>query len=233
MKRIVLFLIVLTVSMSGFADFRSITIKDSLLQKKTTWDRTKLWVVRDMDKYNARISYQDYDTGIMIIKGKYKSSDDGLYSEREGLLTFYVDYEIEIHCNDGEYYAKYNDINCCVNVGYASFSYMSDFMLEIIKQELAAMKEIMSEKGEEFDIDDYFESEYDNISALVDEAETKKDDKNLKKSERRKYKKYYENNHWKPMVYSHIISIGFQLCYNTFYGGFRGEFNGLRDFIKQ
>ena len=74
MKRIVLFLIVLTVSMSGFADFRSITIKDSLLQKKTTWDRTKLWVVRDMDKYNARISYQDYDTGIMIIKGKYKSS---------------------------------------------------------------------------------------------------------------------------------------------------------------
>lgn len=42
-----------------------------------------------------------------------------------------------------------------------------------------------------------------------------------------------KKNCWKPGVYSEIKSVAFDLCYKTFYGGYKGEFNGLRDFIEQ
>ena len=233
MKKLFLLLILSIISFSGFANFRSITIKDSLLQKRAVWDKTKLWVAKDMDKYNAKISYQNYDNGIMIIKGDYKKEDKGLSSEREGLLTLYVDYELEINCSDGQYSAKYNSISCRTKTGYANFSYMSDFMINVIKQELEVIVDIMREKGEKFEIDDdYFDSEYQKEKSLVEEAEKKKDDKTLKRSERKNHKRYYEKNRWKPTVYSEIKSVAFDLCYKTFYGGYKGEFNGLRGFIE-
>lgn len=89
-------------------------------------------------------------------------------------------------------------------------------MLERVKYELKAIMDVQIEKGDVWKIDDFFGNKYKELSKLVSESKTKMDDKSLPKKERKKHKKFFEDNYGLERVCASVYMAGLDLSYDTF-----------------
>ena len=231
MKKFFSFVMLAMASLTLFAQTKSIVVEKPNLDKKKCWDKTLIWLSTTMDQYDARIKYQDYESGTIIVKGEFFDKSNYLQAARHDFVKPMFGYTLTITCNEGSYKAEFSDLTYRFRSGRGDLS-LSTFTLEWIKQELEEIAHISYVKGDVWEIDDYFKKRYDELRKEVDEAEKLKDDESLKKKERKKHKRFYESNNSKPSVYSSVTSTAFSFPYETLRGSFDGKRIGLKDIIE-
>lgn len=233
MKKVWLFIVLVVFSCSTISalhpSLKEFSIEDSSLMKSRCWDATKKWVAITMDSYNARIAYEKEENGEMIVKGRCKDSNNRMWSVQNSFVIPYLEYEIEITMRDGYYSAKYTKIKYYFKSSYGESTYgMSELMLIRMRNELEVIEELLYSIGDTWEVDAFFEKEYNLISEKIKEAEQKKNDKSLRKKERKEYGRIYEENVGKDAVYHSVKNGAHRLVYDTFYE----ESLGLRQLIK-
>ena len=231
MKKVFMFSILTMVSLTLFAQAKPLVVEEPNLNKEKCWDKTLIWLATTMDEYDAHIKYQDYESGTIIVKGEFVDKDNYLSAVRNDFVRPMVGYTLTITCNDGYYKAEYSDLTYRFRSARGDLS-LPTFLLEWIKQELEEIAHISYVKGDVWEIDDYFKKRYEELRKEVDEAEKLKDDESLKKKERKKYKRFYDDNHCRPSVYSSVNSTGFGFPYQSFYGSYDRKRIGLKKIIE-
>ena len=215
-------------------------LTDSLLNKKECWSITKMWVAQNMSSKNASITYEDFESGKMIISGRYRAEKNETYCVKEDLINPYIDYVVVVVCKDGYYKLEIVDLYYVIKMGYGSVYSLSSYMLQRAQNEMEEYVNILEIYGDgsKVKIDSYFDGvledkasalskEYDDLKAKKEEAEIKKEDKTLKVKERKMYKTlYYQYSEetgelfGRSSVYSYINiscyqfvkSVRFDLC---------------------
>ncbi len=195
--------------LSGFC------ISDSLLTKSRAWDATKRWIATRMDSKNANIAYENIDEGTLIIKGKYRDADNGLFCVKYGFIIPYVKFELEINISDDSYCAKYNNISYEPIVGYGDTPYGSNILLNRLLNEMDEIKTLMLRQGEVWTLDNDFFLKGDNLKSQINEANKKMEDKSISKKERKQYKKFYEANNGRDGVYHNVKMAAHRLVFDT------------------
>ena len=224
-----MFAILTMVSLILFAQARPLVVENPNLNKKKCWDKTQIWLSTTMDKYGARIKYQDYESGTIIVKGEFVDKENHLSAVHSGFVMPMVGYTLTITCNDGCYKAEYSDLTYHFRGGWRG---LSSPTFEWIKQELDEIVNISYAKGDVWIIDDYFKKRYQELNKEVQEAKKLKDNMDLKKKERRKYEWFYNDNRHRPSVYLYVNSAGFSFSYQTFHGSYDGKQVGLKKIIE-
>lgn len=208
---------------------REFSITDSTLTKLKCWEVTKKWVATVLDSYGAYIAYENENKGEIIIKGKYKDSNNSLWTVKESFVIPYINFEIEINMRDGLYSAKYSKVSYGFNNGYGgSVSGYPKIYLLRMKNELNEIRDLEIYNGDNWNIDESFEIKRKEWSEKVREAEIKQNDKSISKKERKTFKEFYEENVGRDAVYHNVCYGTHRFIYDTFYE----EHIGLRHFIK-
>ena len=184
--------------------FMNFELTDSLLNKKECWSITKMWVAKNTSSKNASITYEDFESGKMIISGKYKAEANNTYCVKENLIVPYIDYVIVIICKDGYYKLDIVDLYYVIKMGYGDVYSLSSYMLQRAKNEMEEYVNLLEIYGDgsKVKIDDYLDNileekassldkEYNDINKKLEDAEVKKDDKSIKSKERKMYKNLY------------------------------------------
>ena len=226
MRRLFLFFSFLVIASSSYAEW-DVIIENPSATKVKSFETIKKWIATTLDSKNASIKYENVESGTIVVNGDYNDTESSLWSIRYGFIRAYVSYQLEIKCDEGYVYAKFNKIVYSTKSLYGDYS-LSTFVLERIRDELKAIAELEMEKGQEWNIDDNFIRQYEELNSAINDAEQKKDDINIPKKERKKYKKFYENNKIKGIVYFYIYSAKTDLEYDVIS---KSEI-GLRDIIK-
>lgn len=197
---------------------REFSINDSILTKSKCWEVTKKWVATALDSYGAYVAYENEDKGEMIIKGRYKDSNNRLWAVQESFIIPYISFEIEINMRDGLYFAKYSKVSYVFKNGYGGrvSGYSKIFLLRM-KNELEEIQDLMISKGEDWVIDESFEINGEEWSRKIKEAEERQNDKSISKKERKKYNQFYEENVGRDAVYHNVNYGVHRLVYDTFY----------------
>ena len=211
MKKVLLLSLFLMIVTTSYAEW-DITIKNPSATKGKSIEAVKKWVATTLDSKNASIKYEDAESGVIIINGEYKDANPMLKSIRYGFISAEVSFQLEIKCEDQVVYAKFNKITYSTKSLYGDYS-LSTFLLERIRDELKVIAELEIEKGQTWIIDKDFQNEYKELDQLVDEAEKNKDDSTLPKKERKRYKKFYEENNVKKTVYLAVYAAKVDLEY--------------------
>lgn len=215
MKKVFLFFAFLMISVSSYAGW-DIIIENPNATRIRSFETIKKWVSTTLDLQNISIKYEDAKSGVIVINGDYKDTSSSLLSIRYGFVSAYVSYQLEIRCDDGYVFAKFNKMAYSTKSLYGNYS-LSTNILEIIRDELKVIAELKIKKGQAWNINKDFIREYEELKSAIQEAEQKKDDNNISKKERKKYRKFYENNKIKGKVYDSINYMGIDLKYNVIY----------------
>lgn len=243
MKKVFSFVMLVMVSQALFAQsyLRRLKIEDERLVKKECWDKTLVWLSLYMDDYNAQVDYQNYESGTMIVKGKYSDKDNRLQVVENNIMKPIIGYALIITCKDGIYEAEYREITYQYRSGSGGFAGYSKYMLEWMKQELETIRDISYIKGDVWEIDDYFTDEYNEIQKKIKEEKERKElekQANLENPQKEKTKKkktkasdnFHPNvNMTKSSVYYHVQKIEHNLGFRTLYG--TSDVQGLRPLI--
>ena len=190
-------------------------ITDSLINKSTTWNLTKKWLATNMDSKQARIVFENAKDGSIIIKGRYKDTNNSLYCVKYGAIIPYISYELEINISNGSYCAKYNKIAYEPVISYGDIPYNLKIILDRIINEMEEIKKITLDKGESWIIDNDFIKKGEKLKSQIDEAKFKMNDKSLSKKERNQYKIFYEKNIGRDVVYHAARIASHRLVFDT------------------
>lgn len=202
---LIIFLFAITLDATAFHPLKSFEFINPKLSKETCWEIVKLWTISDMNDRNARIVYENKDTGKMLISGKYRDkTDTQLDTYKDNVLVPYVSYEIEIFCSDGKITFSFKNVKYSFKIRNFNQYSLDDFTLQRYSYELEEVKDIMMVKGEEWEIDDYFTKRNSELNQLVNEAQSKMNDEKLKKKQRAIYQKQFSEYVSKSKV-SHTV----------------------------
>ena len=228
MKKTVFFLICLVATLTSHADHKTV-IKNSTVTKEQCFEAVKKWTVKNLDPYNAVISYEDKSSGTLIIKGHFKDEDNDLYACKEGYIVVpYVDFQLEIQCKEGQVEANFNHIQYSYKSTYGGdYSSHSTFILKRMRNELDEIRKLMISKGEVWEIDDSFEKKYKELDERLKYSEAKKDDKSISKKERKSHERFYEENDGRELVYFYTDIAASHLSWDLI----NQSGTGLRDII--
>lgn len=226
MKRFLLLFSFFVVASSSYAQW-NIVIENPSATKFKSFETIKKWIATTLDSKNASVKYENFEDGTIVVDGDYKDTESSLWSIKYGFISAYVSYQLEIKCEEGFVYAKFNKIVYSTKSLYGDYS-LSTFVLERIRDELKVMADLEIERGQVWNIDDDFIKQYKELDSAIKDAEQKKDDNTIPKKERKKYKRFYENNEIKESVYFYIYCARIDLEYDVIS---KSEI-GLRDIIK-
>lgn len=242
MRKALIFAILIMTSTVSFALSyqRKMTIENEGLVKKECWEKTLVWLSLYMDDYNAYIDYQNYESGTMIIKGKYSDKDNRLWVVQYDIMKPTIGYTLMITCKDGFYEAKYSEMTYQYRSGSGGFAGYGSYMLERMKQELETIQEISYIKGSVWKIDEYFSNEYNEIEKKIKEENERKEQEKLAslenpqkpKSKKKKSKTsdiHPDANQSRSSVYYNVKKIEHNLGFRTLYG--TSDVQGLKPAI--
>lgn len=224
MKRLLFLLIVICSTISSWGEsshqysngiLSGFCMLDSMISKPAAWEATNRWIATQMDSKDAHIVYENVNEGTLIIKGRYKDTNNGMFCVRYDFIIPYVSYELEINISDGSYCAKYNKINYEPIVGYGDVPYGLGILQQRILNEMNEIKGIMLDKGEVWLIDNDFVNKGNSLNTKIKEAKIKKEDKSLSKKERKQFKKYYEENNGREGIYHNVKMAAHRLVFDT------------------
>lgn len=227
MKRFFLLFSFFVVVSSSYAQW-DIVIENPSATKIKSFETVKKWIATTLDSKNASIKYENVEDGTIVVNGDYKDTESLLWSVKYGFISAHVSYQLEIKCDEGYVYAKFNKIDYSTKSLYGDYS-LSTFVLERISDELKAITELEIKKGKVWSIDDDFVRQYEELGSAIKDAEQKKDDNNIPKKERKKYKKFYEDNKIKGTVYFYVNCVRIDLEYDVI----SKKDMGLSDIIKK
>lgn len=222
MKKILVMMLMLSfvvrVSAKEF-EHRNMVINDSTLTISQAWDGVMRWVVSNEDKYGMRIAYQNPTTGSIIVKGEFRDTENSLQCVRQDFIRPVASFTIEINCSDNKLTAEMTEANYEYRVGYGSAYSVSTFILKWCKQEMEEIERIMRYKGEKVNCyDSYFEETASEYDAKNKEAETIEKDETASKKERKKAKKYLEDNRMRKHPYLYVKWMPTFTARELFYG---------------
>lgn len=210
-------------------EHEKIEINDSTITLTQAWDGVMRWVVTNEDNYGMRIAYENLSTGTMIIKGKFRDDNNILQCVRNDLMRPIASFTIEVNCSNGGVTAEMTEANYEYKVGYGSVYSLRTPYLEICQQEMEEVVRIMRYKGEKVNCyDSWFEETAEEYSAKKKEAEDTEVDETAPKKERKKAKKYLEQNRWRSTPYNCIYGMPILTASELFYGK-----KGLASYIRK
>lgn len=210
-------------------EHRKIEINDSIINLAQAWDGVMRWVVANEDSYGMRIAYENPSTGSMIIKGEFRDDNNRLQCVRNDLIRPIASFTIEVNCSNGGITAEMTEANYEYRVSYGSISSLSTFMLKWCKQEMEEIERIMRYKGEKANCyDSWFEETADEYSAKEKIAKDTEADETAPKKERKKAKKYLEQNGWRSSPYRYVDIMPTFAARELFYGN-----KGLDNYIRK
>ena len=232
MRKLIVIMLVLTFVSSVHAKelgHKSIEINDSTITLPQMWDKTMRWVVANEDTFGMRIAYQNSNTGSVIVKGEFKDANNTLTSVRNGLIIPIVSYTIEVNNSIGKISAEVTEVNYKYSVGYEEIYSLSDYILKAYKQEMEEIERIMRYKGEKVNCyDSWFEETAEEYQAKNTEAKALENDETVPKKERKKAKKYLEQNSYRYLPYLYVNMAPWYIVREVFYGN-----KGLENFIRK
>lgn len=210
-------------------EHRKMEVKDSTLTVAQAWDGVMRWVVANEDKYGMRIVYQNPTTGSMIVKGEFRDNGNRLQCVTNDLIRPIASITIEVACADGRVTAEMTEANYEYKVGYGSIYSLRDFILKWCKQEMEEIERIMRYKGEKVNCyDSWFDETANEYSAKKKEAEDIEADETAPKKERKKAKKYLEQNRWRSSPYQYVDWMPTFTARELFY-----DERGLDNYIRK
>ena len=192
MKKFLLVCVLLMAMSFSYAS-QNVEIVDARIKRSEIFEVVKKWTITTLDAYDATILYEDKNSGNIIIKGKYQHKGNYLSARILKHVIPYVTFQIEVQCDDGKVVGTLREIEYSYVTLDEDLHGLPSKALDRLICEFETIRNIMIEKGENWIVDDSFVNEYKEQKALMDEAARKKEDVSLPKSERRKWKKYYEN----------------------------------------
>lgn len=231
MRKLIVMMLMITFVVGVSAkelEHRRVEIKDSMLTLSQAWDGVIRWVVSNEDDYGMRIAYENPASGSMIIKGEFRDNGNSLQCVRNDLIRPIASFTIEINCSNGKVSAEMTEANYEYKVGYGSIYSLSTFMLQWCKQEMEEIETIMLYHGEKFNCyDSYFDETAKEYNAKEKEAKEIEADETAPKKERKKAKKYLENNKWRSSPYQYVDWMPTFTAHELFYGS-----KGLSKYIS-
>lgn len=232
MKKLIAIVMMLSFAIGAYArelEHRKIEITDSTVTIAQAWDGVMRWVVANEDSYGMRIAYENPSSGSMIIKGEFRDDNNRLQSVRNDLIRPIASFTIEVNCSDGRVSAEMTEANYEYKVGYGSVYSLSDFMLKWCKQEMEEIERILRYKGEKVNCyDSWFEETAEEYSTKEKEAKDIEADETAPKKERKKAKKYLEQNGWRSSPYRYVDIMPTFTARELFYGN-----KGLDNYIRK
>lgn len=166
------------------------------------------WVVANEDKYGTRIAYENPSTGSMIIKGEFRDDNNGLQCVRNDLINPFASFTIEVNCAERQVTAEMTEANYEYKVGYGSIYSLRTFILKWCKQEMEEIERIIRYKGDKVSCyDQYFADTAEEYETKKEKAEGIEKDETISKKERKKAKKYLEDNRWRGNPYRYVDNM--------------------------
>lgn len=232
MKKLIVMMLLAITAVCGYAhelEHRTMQVSDSTLTLPVAWDRVMRWVVANEDDYGLRIAYENPTTGSLIVKGEYRDKNNALRCVYNDLIKPIASFTIEVNCKDGKVFAEMTEALYEYKVGYGSVYSLSTYQLKWCKQEMEEIESIMRHMGEKVNCyDSYFEETYNDYSNKEKEAKAIEKDENLPKKERKKAKKYLEENEWRNSPYLYIHGMPAFTARDLFDGN-----KGLRKYLSK
>lgn len=204
-------------------------LSDSTLTMSQKMDGVKRWVVSNEDTYGLRVVYDNPTQGTMIIKGQYRDRNNSLICVREDFIRPIASFVIEISCSNANISAEMTEASYeYITVGYGDYSSLSSYFLKCCIQEMEEIQKIISRHGDKVNCYDlYFEEMAEHYDTKVSEAEKIEQDDTLSKKERKKAKKYLEDNQRRGWPYRYVNSMPTHTVLDLFYGN-----KGLKKYIS-
>lgn len=160
------------------------------------------YVALNTKKQNLRVEYINTDKNEIIISGIYEPSNSGLNATIFDILKPYISYYIEITCKENECSYNFKNIMYYFKSSYGDVSSLPAKYLDEVEIEL---NEIINNKSQ-FIIDKSFEYSMEFTEKRMNSFKRVADDKNQKKSIRKKNLKMYNEYVIKNKVYKKIKS---------------------------
>ena len=159
-------------------------------------------VVLDKEGYNISLDYIDSESKELIISGVAKKLG-GLISETFDIVSSKLSFQVVVkQLADDEWGIYMNKMVYSFKASYGSFSHLSTERLEEIRDEM----KIMIANENEFEIDDYFYKELDNLLGELEKYKSMSEDVSLKKKERKLAMYKYEDLKTKCEFYQTLSS---------------------------
>lgn len=232
MRKLIAIVMMLAFAIGAYArelEHRKIEINDSTITLAQAWDGVMRWVVANEDGYGMRVAYENPNTGSMIVKGEFRDGANRLQSVQNDLIRPIASFTIELNCSNGRVSAEMTEANYEYKVGYGSVYSLRDFYLKWCKQEMEEIERILRYKGDKVNCyDSWFEETAEEYSAKEKEAKEKEADETAPKKERKKAKKYLEQNRWRSSPYNYVDWMPTFTARELFYGN-----KGLDNYIRK
>lgn len=195
-------------------------LADSTLTMSQKMDGVKRWVVSNEDNYGLRIAYENPTQGTIIVKGQFRDNNNSLICVREDFIRPIASFVIEINCSNANISAEMTEASYeYITVGYGDYYSLSNYFLKCCIQEMEEIQNIISRHGEKVNCyDSYFEEMAKQYDTNVSEAEKIEQDATMPKRERKKAKKYLEDNQRRGWPYRWVNSMPIHTALELFYG---------------
>lgn len=195
-------------------------LNDSTLTMSQKMDGVKRWVISNEDIYGLRIAYDNPAQGTMIVKGQFRDRNNSLVCVREDFIRPIASFIVEISCSNGKISAEMTEASYeYITVGYGDYYSLSKYFLKCCIQEMEEIQNIISQKGEKVNCYDlYFEEMAKLYDTKVSDAEKIEKDETHSKKERKKAKKYLEENQQREWPYRYVNFMPTHTALELFYG---------------
>lgn len=183
------------------------SLAQTLSSSKFSYEGNTADFIQKLEKYvaldtNLRIEYINTEKNEIIISGIYEPSNNGLNATIFDILKPYISYHIEITCKGNECSYNFKNIMYYFKSSYGDVSSLPAKFLDEVEIEL---NEIINNKSQ-FIIDKSFEYSMESTEERMNSFKRVADDKNQKKSIRKKNLKLYNEYVIKNKVYKKIKS---------------------------
>lgn len=195
-------------------------LTDSTLTISQKMDGVKRWIVSNEDKYGLRVAYDNPTQGMMVVKGQFRDSKNSLICVSEDFIRPIASFVVEIRCSNGSISAELTEaLYEYITVGYGDYYSLSKYFLKCCIQEMEEIQNIISRHGEKVNCyDPYFEEMTKQYDTNVSEAKRIEQDSTQPKKERKKAKKYLEENERRQWPYFHVNYLPLHTALELFYG---------------
>lgn len=204
-------------------------LSDSTLTMSQKMDGVNRWVVSNEDNYGLRIAYENPTKGTIIVKGQFRDNNNSLICVREDIIRPIASFVVEINCSNTNISAEMTEAFYeYITVGYGDYYSLSSYYLKCCIQEMEEIQNIISRHGEKVNCyDSYFEEMSNQYNNNVSEAERIEQDVTKPKRERKKAKKYLEDNQRREWPYRYVNSMPIHTVLELFYGN-----KGLNKYVS-
>lgn len=207
MKIKIYFVVLITIITTMPIMAQELTLSDTIFtnkKPKTFFDNFKKNIAIDKENYDIYIDYDDSEKGIIIFSGKAKNVGSLMANFRDvlvGEIKFKI--QLKYHQSSGNFTFSPQEIIFTYNSGpRRDFSYMPSSILKELRNELNTV--IIY--GPDFEINNYFITTLRGCKIQMEDRLTKSENIKLKKKERKKAKKEYDEYAIKYKVYNDVYS---------------------------